>query len=299
MNRLTFFSAFVFLACIACDDNNTITDTENNLIMTLGIDETLPRLGNIGQPVSVPTGHAAQNPRMKEVSLHYIELAPTALTALGDGEIIYQGKETTAGGERAVDFNKALKGQNGDQLLSTPLNNIKPGTYEWVRVSLTYQNYEVDYLFNSPPYVDNKEFTGTIASFVGFNTFITEHTVGDSSLVVNGNKKQGYWAFETSIDVGNYTYNALDFGDGAGVTVVNPINATSPIPAGSCVVTGKLKEPLVITGDETTDREMLLNFSINNSFEWKEVHVDGKFEPLAGETIVDMGLRGLHPEMVR
>lgn len=29
----------------------------------------------------------------------------------------------------------------------------------------------------------------------------------------------------------------------------------------------------------------------NNSFEWVEVHADGKFEPLAGETVVDMGIR--------
>jgi hypothetical protein len=51
----------------------------------------------------------------------------------------------------------------------------------------------------------------------------------------------------------------------------------------------------VITGNETNSINLVLAFSINNSFEWKEVNVDGKFEPTAGETVEDMGLRGLHP----
>jgi len=35
--------------------------------------------------------------------------------------------------------------------------------------------------------------------------------------------------------------------------------------------------------------------SINKSIEWTEVVVDGKYEPSAGENVVDMGLRGLIP----
>ena len=40
-------------------------------------------------------------------------------------------------------------------------------------------------------------------------------------------------------------------------------------------------------------------FSINNSFEWKDLNGDGFFEPTdgvnPGDTVVDMGLRGLFP----
>ena len=50
-----------------------------------------------------------------------------------------------------------------------------------------------------------------------------------------------------------------------------------------------------ITGNETQDITVTLSFSINNSFEWTEVNVDGKYEPAAGEQVVDMGLRGLIP----
>jgi hypothetical protein len=41
-----------------------------------------------------------------------------------------------------------------------------------------------------------------------------------------------------------------------------------------------------------------LSLSINNSFEWSEVNADGKFEPSAGENVVDMGLRGLIPSYI-
>lgn len=78
-------------------------------------------------------------------------------------------------------------------------------------------------------------------------------------------------------------------------TVPNPLAATSPIPAGSCVVTGQFVNPLVIAGNETADVDLILSLSINKSFEWIEVNNDGMFEPLAGETVVDMGLRGLIP----
>jgi hypothetical protein len=70
---------------------------------------------------------------------------------------------------------------------------------------------------------------------------------------------------------------------------------SSPIPQGSCVVTGQFENGLTITGDETEDVTVTLSFSVNQSFEWTEINTDGKFEPSAGEELVDMGLRGLKP----
>ncbi len=287
----------VLFACKKEDPIVVEDDTPSGPQLRIGLefDASLPRLDNFGNDESVPAGNAAQSPQMNEVSLHYIEFAESANTWLGDGSIVYNGIETTAGGDAAVDFDQAAKGGNGSTILSMDLSTLPPGTYEWLRVSLTYQNYDIDYRLNYPPYIENGDFTGTLASFVGFNTYITSHTVKDSVVVVNDDKVQGYWAFETGLEVAGFEYGSVDEGEGAGVTVVNPLSATSPIPAGSCVVTGQLDEPLVITGDETEDIKVVLAFSINNSFEWIEVNADGKFEPGAGETVVDMGLRGLHP----
>lgn len=264
------------------------------LLFKVDFDETLPRLGNFGQDVSVGAGNAAQHPNMKSVSLHYIELAPDSLTALGNGQIMYHGAETTTGGDNAVNIAQARFAAPGETFVSVNLSNLAPGTYEWVRVSLTYQNYEIDYFYNQAP-LTNLDLVGRLASYVGFNNYITSHTVKDSNVVVNANKLQGYWAFEWGLEYLGSSYGGVSKGDGAGVTVVNPINLTSPVPAGSCVVTGKLATPLVITGNETSGKSVVLAFSTNNSFEWMEVNVDGKFEPSAGETVVDMGLRGLHP----
>lgn len=289
-----------FVACKKDDESGGVNTSETpKLRMKVSFDTTLPRLGNFGEDVSVPSGNAAQHPDMKKVSVHYIEFAPDSLTLLGNGAIIYEGAETSTGGAAAVDFDKAIFAGQGEEFVAVDLSKLPAGTYNWLRVSLSYQKYDIKYLFSYAPFITDEEFTGTLASFVGFNNYITTHQVTDSIINVNQNKAQGYWAFETNVDYMSVKYGAVETGDGAGVTVVNPINSTSPVPDGSCVVTGKLSEPLVITGNEVEDRTVMMAFSINNSFEWKEVNADGKYEPGAGETVVDMGLRGLHPYEIK
>lgn len=285
------------LSLMACKKDTEVPPTTAEtpkLVFKVDFDETLPRLGNFGESVVVGSGNAAQHPNMKSVSLHYIELAQDSLTALGNGQIMYKGEETTAGGTNAVDIAQAKFAGPEETFVTVELKDLAPGTYKWIRVSLTYQNYEIDYYHNQAPLLD-LDLKGHLASYVGFNNYITSYNVKDSTVVVNSNKLQGYWAFEWGLQYLGNSYGGVSQGDGAGVTVVNPINTTSPVPAGSCVVTGKLASPLTITGNETEGKSIMLAFSINNSFEWSEVNVDGKFEPSAGETVVDMGLRGLHP----
>lgn len=271
-------SSFI-LSC----ENNDSDDIQSgpNLIVKFKFDPNQERLGNLGTPVGIPSGNAAQSPDFNLMSAHYIELAPTAFTALGDGEIVYKGEETSAGGTNAVDFQNAKLVTENETFLSIPLNDVTIGTYEWVRVSLTYQNYNIDFLYNGVDY------SGTLASFVGFNNYITSYAVDQETVTVNGNKTQGYWAFET--------LGTVSFGQASGTTVPNPIASTSPVPAGSCVVTGEFENGFVITGNETEDVVITLSLSTNNSFEWTEITADGKFEPNAGEQVVDMGFRGLKP----
>jgi len=274
--------AVIFISCSNDDDSAApLPQNGPQLIVKFKFDVTQERLGNLGIPVTIPNGNAAQSPAFNTMSAHYIELAPSSMTALGSGEIIYKGDETTVGGSNAVNFQVAKIVTENETFLSIPLSSIQVGTYEWARVSLTYQNYIIDFLHNSVDY------TGTLASFVGFNNYITTHVVNGQNVTVNDNKPQGYWAFET---VGTITE-----GQAPGTTVPNPIAATSPIPSGSCVVTGEFSGGFTITGNETQDVVLTLSLSTNNSFEWTEVNADGKFEPNAGEQVVDMGFRGLLP----
>lgn len=288
-------TALVFASCSKDEDpqptvNNNTGNSGPNLVFKLYFDSTLARLDNFGNPASIPTGHSAQSPRFNAMSAHYIEFAQDSTTQLGQGEIVFHGPETTAGGPNAVDFDQAITKGEGETFYSIPLSQVNAGTYEWLRVSLTYQNYDIDYKAAGNMY------TGTLASFVGFNTYITDYTINTQSVTVNDDKLQGYWGFETIVFSTPYVYE----GQSAGTTTVpNPISSTSPIPAGSCVVTGNFPTPLTITGNETSDIVVNINLSTNKSFEWKDLNMDGIYEPSdgvnPGDTVVDMGLRGLFP----
>lgn len=258
------------------------------LIVKFQFDPNQQRLNNLGQPAEVPPGHAAQTPNFNTISAHYFELAPDAYTQLGTGTVLYHAPETDLGGENAIDFSKAKIVHEGDSFLKIPLRDIAAGNYNWVRVSLAYQNYGISFRQAGVDY------TGTLASFVGFNTYISSHSIGNNFFEVNANRAQGYWAF--ALD--DHPYSSEGQAPEGATTVPNPLAATSPIPAGSCVVTGKFAQNLAITGNETRDITVTLSLSVNKSFEWQEVNSDGKFEPSAGENVVDMGLRGLIPSFV-
>lgn len=279
---------FVWLVfAFSCSEGNNEpvggNPQEPKLVIKLKFDPDQERLDNLGQPATVPAGNAAQTPSISRMSANYIEFAPSPYTVLGNGEIIFEGPQTNVGGNLAIDFQNATFGGNGDVFYEMPLSEISIGTYHWVRVSLAYQEGDIGFL------LEGNEHSGTLAGFVGYNTYITSFDINGTAFEINDNKLQGFWAFE----VMGFTSQG-QAPEGA-TTVPNPLFDTSPIPQGSCVVTGEFANGLTITGNETQDVEVTLSFSSNNSFEWTEVNADGKFEPSAGEQVVDMGLRGLVP----
>jgi hypothetical protein len=154
-----------------------------------------------------------------------------------------------------------------------------------MRVSLSYQNYQISVREAGVDYA------GTLASFVGYNTYINTFNIGSNPFVVNGNRAQGYWAFALN-DVPFSTSGQAPVG---ATTVPNPLWNLSPIPDGSCVVTGNFLNPLVVDGNEKQDVVVTLSLSTNKSFEWIDGNGNGKYEPSLGENVVDMGLRGLIP----
>ena len=281
----------IFLVFFSCSnkEETPISSPYPNLIVKFKFDSNQIRLNNLGQPASVGAGNAAQSPVFNTISSHYLEFAPNANTQLGQGTILYHAPETNAGGTNAIDFSKSKIVTEGETFLSIPIKDIAPGSYQWVRCSLSYQNYKINVLSSGV------ELPGTLASFVGFRTFIGTHTIGAYSFSVNANRDQGYWAF----GLNTVNYSTSGQAPAGATTVPNPLASTSPIPAGSCVVTGKFVNDLVITGRETGDIVVTLSLSVNKSFEWHEVTTDGKYEPSIGENVVDMGLRGLIPSYVK
>lgn len=278
----------VTIPFLSCSEDK---EEEPMLIVKFKFDPTQERLNNLGQPSSVAAGNAAQSPIFNTISSHYVELAPNATTQLGFGEILYHAPETTSGGAMAIDFSQSKTVAQGETFLKIPLREVAAGSYQWMRVSLSYQNYQIN--------VRNAgvDYAGTLASFVGFNTYISSFNIGNNIFNVNGNRAQGYWAF----GLNDHPYSTSGQAPAGATTVPNPIEATSPIPRASntCVVTGKFATNLVIDGTETNDVVITLSLSTNKSFEWEEVTADGKYEPSIGENVVDMGLRGLVPSYVK
>ena len=272
---------------VTCSESNDPAPTANpNLVIKLNFDANQPRLDNLGQPATIPAGNAAQTPVIQQMSANYIELAPNMFTQIGEGEIIYSGPETSAGGAQAIDFQQSILAGQGVTFLTVPLSQVSAGTYDWVRVSLSYQEGNINILTNTVG-----EVTGTLAIFVGYNNYITDFDLNGSTISVNDDVLQGFWAFEA------LGFTSQGQAPPGATTVPNPLFATSPIPQGSCIVTGEFENGFTITGNETQDVTVTLSFSINNSFEWTEVNADGLYEPTAGEQVVDMGLRGLIPSV--
>jgi hypothetical protein len=285
MKKLLFVLPLILVLVIGSISCNNDATEEPMLIVKFKFDPNQARLNNLGAPTSVLPGNAAQTPVFNSISSHYLELAPTAYTQLGEGAVLYHAPETSDGGANAIDFSKAKVVGEDEIFLKIPLSQITNGTYRYVRCSLAYQNYGISLRHNGADY------SGTLASFVGFNTYIGTHSIGNNFFTVNGNRAQGYWAF----GLDDHPYSDHGQAPAGATTVPNPLAATSPIPLGSCVVTGQFANDLVVTGNETDDVVVTLSLSVNHSFEWHEVNADGKFEPAIGESVVDMGLRGLVP----
>ncbi len=306
---------FLFTLAVIClsackkDDETGTTNTNAKLRITFKFDPAQERLDNLGNPASLPTDHAAQTPNFKNLSVHFVEFVPNQLTTYRGGAEVYQGAEVSAsnanpfGFNTAINFDEAKLAADGELFYELPLNQLAPDTYEHLRVSVAYQNYDVQYnLLNVPFLGSSLNETGTIASFLGYNTYISNIQPNALTEEVNAFKLQGFWAFETALSGNLSAYNDVYSGDApqGATTVVNPF-PNSGVPPGTCVVAGSFASPLTITGNETEDVEVTLSFSINNSFEWIDSNSNGSWDidldnggPNGGiEPVVDMGVRGL------
>ncbi len=298
---ILFVASFVF----SCEESNVSNSPTLNI--TFVMDSSADRLDNLGNLVTLPDGNAGQHPDFETLGLHFIGLYPDKFTPYDGGSIAYLSPTTTEGGSEAIDFEKQLFLTEANNIYSVPLNEINSGTYEYFRGSIGYQQYKIIYnlagaaqLNESWPedLSDDVNIEGTVASFLGFNNYIENYTIENQTIEVNSNKLQGYFGLESAGEVAGIQFNEVTEGDAPQTTVPNPIDETSPVPEGSCVVTGRFPQALVIPEKPTEDINIQVVISINNSFEWEDDNNNGKYEPLLGEKVVDMGTRGVFPIVV-
>ncbi|WP_422859185.1 hypothetical protein ACOKFD_18050 [Flagellimonas sp. S174] len=300
----------IWFSCSSDLENNTddAMDSSNFMLnITFIMDTNADRLDNLGNPVDIPEGNAAQNPDFEVLGLHFIGLYPNKFTPFENGATVFSSPTTDQGGTSAIDFEHELFLTESDNTISIPLNSIASGTYEYFRSSIGFQQYKITYNLSGISNLDNSwptginddiDVSGTVASFLGFNTFIDSYMIEKQTVTVNGNKLQGYFGLETTGDIQGFPFNYLSEEDAPETTVPNPISDTSPVPEGSCVVTGIFLSPLIIPESPKEDVNIQMVISINNSFEWKDPNGNGKYEPLLGEQVVDMGTRGVFPTIL-
>lgn len=307
MKQYIYILSIVLLAFSCSTDDAPSPSSHPMLHITFVMDTSVARLDNLGNPVSIPNTNAAQHPDFEILGLHFIGLFEDQFSAYENGVTVFSSPTTEAGGSMAIDFEKEAFLSPTNNELSFPLNEISPGSYEYFRTSIGYQKYKITYNLagaasNNPNWPngisDDIDIEATLASFLGFNTYIDHYTIDQQSISVNANKLQGYFGLESNGTIAGFQFNDITEGDAAQTTVPNPISASSPIPAGSCVVTGQFPTALVIPETPTEDIHIQITVSINNSFEWQDDNQNGKYEPLLGEDVVDMGIRGIFPSVL-
>jgi len=301
-----FLIGLLICSCKKEDEPEAESNDSPKLNIQFIMSSEAERLDNAGNPVTIPNQNAAQNPDFEILGLHYIGLFENELTPFSSGEDIFSSPSTMAGGENAIDFNQELFLTESENTYSIPLSSVSAGNYEYLRCSIGFQKFGLVYNLggaadvnpNWPSGVDDDiDIDGTIASFLGFNTFIEDYTIVEQTVSVNGNRLQGYFGLESSGNISGFDFSNLTEGDAPQTTVPNPISSTSPVPAGSCVVTGLFPEALSIPSNPTEDINVQVIISINNSFEWVDTNSNGKYEPLLNEQVVDMGTRGVFPSV--
>ena len=305
MKNILLLLTTISLFAISC--KKTEEPSGPKLIFKFRFDSAQTRLDNLGRPSAIVAGNAGQSPVFHSMSAHYIELAPDSLSPFGvAANILYKNNEVTTGGDNAIDFSNSIVKGEGEVFYSVPLKNLTVGTYKWLRISLAYQNYDIKMQYRYAGYNSGNPFTfnGEVASFLGFNTYITSYNLKGENIAINANRKQGYGAVKAYNLPGSYNLAAIQWpAPPVGrTTVVNPFATALGIPAGSCLVTGKFTAPINITGNETTDIIVTVSLSTNKSFEWFDKRADGIFEPVDGlnsnaplDSVVDMGIRGMIP----
>lgn len=302
----TCFLLYIFFS--SCVKTNNEDIQEPKLIFRYHFDSTMQRLNNQGVPEPVKAGNAALSPVLNSLSVHYIELMPDASTLFGKGAVLFQAPETSAGGEKAIDFSRSDPAGNYEVFFAVSLKDIPPGEYEWLRVAPAYQQLSVSCHLDTVITITTDtssqdiaiadDFAATVVGFTGYNTYIGSYLLKTMGIEVEGNRAGGYWGFEVSY--GAEGINETDTLSGqipeGGMTVVNPLFDSSPLPAGSSAITASFQPgKLVITGEEKENIIIEVSFSTNNCFEWQDIIPNGKWEPGKGEPLADMGLRGMSP----
>ena len=88
MKNTLWLFAFLLIITSCTEDEPTIGETGAKMNFQFKFDPTQERLNGFGEPSTIPSNHAAQNPDFNSMSGFYIELVPTKFTQIGEGAVV-------------------------------------------------------------------------------------------------------------------------------------------------------------------------------------------------------------------
>lgn len=298
--RIVFlFSVLSSVMLFSCEDKQIMQHEPYQLIVKFRMDDQADRQDNLGNIAEIPAGNAAQSPDFQEMGIHFLGIYPDKFTPYDNGVTLLSSPTTEKGGIKAIDFENEFMFDEVNNSFQINLSDLEPGIYEYLRSSIAFQKYEIDFNLKGaqlPEGIDDDiDAKGLVASFLGYNTYIENYNLNQTLVEVQENKAQGYFGMEASATISGFDFKEIFETTAPQTTVPNPINDSSPVPAGSCVVTGKFPEALIIPDVPSKDIEIEVVISTNKSFEWIDSNGNGVYEPLLNEKVVDMGTRGFYP----
>jgi hypothetical protein len=300
------FKFLTLITLILCSFLTSCKDKNNAQVhFVIKFDPLQERLSANGMSTPIPAGRAVQTPNMNQIGVESLELVANNTTPVGKGLSVFQAAPRVNGSDVLTDFDQLKKVGDGATIVSIPFKKLAVGKYEYVRLAVAYQNFDILFSIQEVPFAGNfTDERGTFAVFLGKSNFIGSHTIASKSEKIDGVKPQGYWVFETKFPSAYVSLNRLFSGKvpDSTLTFVNPLYQTAALPVGSNFITARFDTPLSITGQENQDVTVVLTLSTNKSFEWDEsILKNNKWDSNAQantgqpsvERAVDVGFRGM------
>jgi hypothetical protein len=275
----------LFLFLFSCNDKQddetrpVARPYATRVTIKLVFDSLQERLDNYGNISQVPIGHSAQSPSFKEISVGCIELLKDSITTYYSG-IILTYPIIPIDTVYSCCYQSTIA--NEQVFYSGIDTSVTPDTFKYIRIHFIYEKVDMKYRWN------NSNYTGTLAAFLAGKTHVTSFALNDSSFGYLGDtmRYNGQWYLE--VDTPNYG-RVLN---GVAATVQpNILYNSVPSQIGSCVVTCALNPAVFI--EDLDSLGLTISISSNHSLEWIENSDPTYFEPFDGDTIYDVGIRGI------
>jgi hypothetical protein len=262
---------FIILTSSCCKTEDQSPENRypefTNLRVVIQFDSTQERLDNYGNIAPIPVGHAAQSPTNNSVLIKAIKFLKDSTSGYDSGtEVYYNSDNSLASGASYYDTQ-----------ISSP---DAPGTFKFIRIYFYHQKFNINFRQNGNLH------SGRVLSFLWPFDFNYSYQIQDSTILTDSVTEKGEWYLESS-DLPSILHGTVPYSP----TGPNVLFYSYGVPIQQYIVTCPISPNLFL--DRPDSKTITISISTNHSFEWIEHSDPAFFEPFNGDTIVDLGIRGI------